>query len=198
MATFPSAKTGLAGVTVLDRIGNTPLVRLQRIAEHLPGAQILGKAEWTNPGGSVKDRAASAIVLDALRRGQLGPAAACSTPPAAIRALPMPCWARRWHFRSRSACRRMSRRSGNASCGLRCGTGLDRSGRQFRRRHSQGAGTGTGSAVFLRRPVQQRQQLARPLSRNGHRDLEQTEGRVTHFIAGMGTGGTFMGTYRAG
>jgi hypothetical protein len=42
------------------------LVRLERLSTHLPGIQILGKAEWANPGGSVKDRAASAIVADAL------------------------------------------------------------------------------------------------------------------------------------
>jgi S-sulfo-L-cysteine synthase (O-acetyl-L-serine-dependent) len=61
------------GTALLERIGNTPLVRLERITEHLPGIQILGKAEWANPGGSVKDRAASAIVADAQQRGLLGP-----------------------------------------------------------------------------------------------------------------------------
>jgi S-sulfo-L-cysteine synthase (O-acetyl-L-serine-dependent) len=59
------------GTTLLERIGNTPLVRLERLTAHLPGIQILGKAEWANPGGSVKDRAASAIVADAHRRGLL-------------------------------------------------------------------------------------------------------------------------------
>ena len=62
------------GTTLLERIGNTPLVRLQRIAAHLPGMQILGKAESVKPGGSVKDRTASAIVLDApAARGLLAP-----------------------------------------------------------------------------------------------------------------------------
>ena len=60
------------GSTVLDRIGNTSLLRIDSLTEHLPGIQILGKAEWLNPGGSVKDRAASSIVLDARRRGLLG------------------------------------------------------------------------------------------------------------------------------
>jgi cysteine synthase A len=53
-------------------IGNTPLIRLRRLSE-LTGCQILGKAEFLEPGGSVKDRAALAIVLDAERRGQLRP-----------------------------------------------------------------------------------------------------------------------------
>jgi cysteine synthase B len=60
------------GLTLFDRIGNTPLLRLEGLIAH-PGIQILGKAEWTNPGGSVKDRAASAIVSDAIRQGQLEP-----------------------------------------------------------------------------------------------------------------------------
>ena len=61
----------LLGESLLDRIGNTPLVRLDSLTADLPGIQILGKAEWANPGGSVKDRAASAIVLDAERQGLL-------------------------------------------------------------------------------------------------------------------------------
>jgi cysteine synthase B len=60
-----------AGVRLLDLVGNTPLLRLERIAEGLPGIEILGKAEWANPGGSVKDRAASAIVKAAIASGQL-------------------------------------------------------------------------------------------------------------------------------
>jgi cysteine synthase len=58
--------------TILDRIGNTPLVRLQHLAEGLP-VPVLGKCEFLNPGGSVKDRLALAIVDDAERRGLLRP-----------------------------------------------------------------------------------------------------------------------------
>lgn len=56
----------------IETIGNTPLIRLRR-ASAATGCEILGKAEFLNPGGSVKDRAALAIVLDAERRGQLLP-----------------------------------------------------------------------------------------------------------------------------
>ncbi|HKC71491.1 MAG TPA: cysteine synthase family protein, partial [Terriglobales bacterium] len=62
-----------AGETLLQRVGNTPLLRLERIARDLPGIQLLGKAEWFNPGGSVKDRAAAAIVSEARRTGQFPP-----------------------------------------------------------------------------------------------------------------------------
>jgi cysteine synthase A len=53
-------------------IGNTPLIRLRRLSERT-GCEILGKAEFLNPGSSVKDRAALAIILDAERKGQLRP-----------------------------------------------------------------------------------------------------------------------------
>ena len=53
-------------------IGNTPLIRLRRASEET-GCEILGKAEFLNPGGSVKDRAALAIIQDAERRGAIGP-----------------------------------------------------------------------------------------------------------------------------
>jgi cysteine synthase A len=56
----------------LETIGNTPLIRLTRLCE-ATGCEILGKAEFLNPGGSVKDRAALAIVLDAEKRGLLRP-----------------------------------------------------------------------------------------------------------------------------
>jgi len=56
----------------VDTIGNTPLIRLRRLSEET-GCEILGKAEFLNPGGSVKDRAALAIVRDAEAKGQLEP-----------------------------------------------------------------------------------------------------------------------------
>ncbi len=59
------------GDALLNRIGNTPLLRLGRVALAAAPAQILAKAEWFNPGGSVKDRAATAIVAEAQRTGKL-------------------------------------------------------------------------------------------------------------------------------
>jgi cysteine synthase A len=58
--------------SVLDAIGGTPLIRLKRASE-ITGCEILGKAEFLNPGQSVKDRAALSIVRDAERRGELRP-----------------------------------------------------------------------------------------------------------------------------
>jgi cysteine synthase B len=60
--------------TLLDLVGNTPLLRLARIAPDLPaGVAVYGKAEWYNPGGSVKDRPALAMIRDGERSGRLRP-----------------------------------------------------------------------------------------------------------------------------
>jgi cysteine synthase len=56
--------------SVVDAIGNTPLIKLKRASE-LTDCTILGKAEFMNPGGSVKDRAALAIIKDAIASGRL-------------------------------------------------------------------------------------------------------------------------------
>jgi cysteine synthase B len=63
--------TTLLGVNLVQRIGSTPLLRLERVTAGLNDVQVMAKAEWTNPGGSVKDRAASNIVNEALRSGKL-------------------------------------------------------------------------------------------------------------------------------
>lgn len=61
------------GQSLLERIGDTPMLRLRGIAAETPGVELLAKAEWFNPGGSVKDRAAWNMVREAERRGDLRP-----------------------------------------------------------------------------------------------------------------------------
>ena len=61
------------GLTLLERIGNTPLLRFDQLTAHLPNITLLGKAEWHNPGGSVKDRAAANIVAEGRRTGRFTP-----------------------------------------------------------------------------------------------------------------------------
>src|SRR5271170_5920995 len=67
-----SSTPRVLGSSILERIGNTPLLRLDRLTAHLPGITLLGKAEWANPGCLVKDRAASSIVPAAKAKGLLG------------------------------------------------------------------------------------------------------------------------------
>ena len=57
--------------SILDLVGNTPLLRLRRFERADGRIQLYAKAEWKNPGGSVKDRAAASMILDGERRGLL-------------------------------------------------------------------------------------------------------------------------------
>src|SRR6266446_10006059 len=67
----PTPISRLVSTELLKLIGNTPLLRMERIARDLPGIEIYGKAEFFNPGGSVKDRAALNMILDGERTGKL-------------------------------------------------------------------------------------------------------------------------------
>src|ERR1700704_1562843 len=59
------------GVGVLERVGHTPLLRMERVGREYPRAEFYAKAEWFNPGGSVKDRAALSMIREGERRGAL-------------------------------------------------------------------------------------------------------------------------------
>src|ERR1700691_508008 len=59
--------------SLLGQIGNTPLIRLAKVDEDLPGVEIYAKAEFFNPGGSVKDRAGLNMILEGERSGKLTP-----------------------------------------------------------------------------------------------------------------------------
>jgi S-sulfo-L-cysteine synthase (O-acetyl-L-serine-dependent) len=191
--------TKSVGTSILERIGNTPLVRLERLSSHLPGIQILGKAEWTNPGGSVKDRAASAIVTDAQRRGLL----------TASRGL-------------------LDATSGNTGIAYAMlGAALDFSVTLCmpsnvspeRKRYLAAYGAniiwtdpadGSDGAIRKAREMAAAEpdkyfyadQYSNPENWKAHYRTtaneiwEQTEGRITHFVAGLGTSGTFVGTTR--
>jgi S-sulfo-L-cysteine synthase (O-acetyl-L-serine-dependent) len=65
------ASSSIAGRDLIDLVGNTPLLGFKRIAADLGSSRVLAKAEWYNPGGSIKDRAALNMVLDGERRGLL-------------------------------------------------------------------------------------------------------------------------------
>ena len=69
---------------IVEAIGNTPLIKLERVSA-ATGCTILGKAEFMNPGQSVKDRAALFIIEDAVKKGDAAsPAASSSRAPPAI------------------------------------------------------------------------------------------------------------------
>jgi cysteine synthase B len=59
--------------SIVDLVGDTPLIRLRRIERDLPGVELYAKAEWKNPGGSVKDRPALRMIVEGIRSGHLVP-----------------------------------------------------------------------------------------------------------------------------
>ena len=104
------------GHSLIERIGNTPLLRLDALTADLPGVALLGKAEWYNPGGSVKDRAAANIVADARRRGQLSPGKILLDATSGNTGIAYAMLGAAEDFPSPSACRKMFPANANKSC----------------------------------------------------------------------------------
>jgi S-sulfo-L-cysteine synthase (O-acetyl-L-serine-dependent) len=185
------------GSTILERIGNTPLLRLGRLTAHLPGIVLLGKAEWANPGGSVKDRAASAIVAAAERQGLL---------------------AGRHLLDATSGNTGIAYAMLGAAAGFPVTLCMPSNVSPERKRILTAYGANivwTDPADGSDGAILQARELAKDESRYYYADQygneanwkahyhttaneiwRQTEGQITHFMAGLGTSGTFMGTTR--
>ncbi len=188
------------GWTPVQGIGNTPLLRLDRISRNLPPqVQLLGKAEWMNPGGSVKDRPAASMILDGERRGVLRPGLTI-----------------------------IDATSGNtgvayAMIGASRGYRVKLCAPSNTEEGILGALRAYGAELILTDPAQAMDGASREVARimaaspesyffpdqmnndanwKAHYEgtakeiWEQTGGRVTHFVAGVGTGGTLVGTGR--
>ena len=185
---------------IVDLIGYTPLIRLRRVTRHLPESiEIYGKAEWFNPGGSVKDRPAWNIVRTAIERGEL-----------------------------HGGKRLLDATSGNtgiafAMIGAALGFGVtlcmpaNVSTERKRILKAYGAeviytdplessdgAIRKARALYAQHPDRYyyADQYNNPANWQAHYEttgveiLQQTEGRITHFVAGLGTTGTFVGVGR--
>ena len=179
--------------SILDTIGRTPVVRLQRISP--PNVELYAKVESFNPGGSVKDRLAIAIVLDAERKGLLKPGDTIieATSGNTGVALAMVCAARGYKFvavmaDSFSIERRKLMRAYGAKVILtpaaERGTGMVRRAEELAKKHGW----------FLAR------QFENPANPAYHRQTTAAEilrdfagRRLDHFVTGWGTGGTLTG-----
>jgi cysteine synthase B len=187
------------GEHLVDRIGKTPLLALDRIGAEFPNVQFLGKAEWFNPGGSVKDRAAYSMIRDGERRGDLRPGKVI-----------------------------LDATSGNtgiayamigAALGYRVKLCLPTSASPERKQILGAYGVeivytpgdeGTDGAIRRVREVYKADperyfypdQYGNAANPEAHYKTtapeiwEQTRGEITHFVAGLGTSGTFMGCAR--
>jgi cysteine synthase B len=184
---------------LLATIGNTPLLRLDKISSEFAGVEIFGKAEYFNPGGSVKDRSAANMVLDGERSGKLN--------------------------HSRVMLDATSGNTGIAYAMIGANRGYkvklvlpaNASGERKRILKAYGAemvfsdaAEGSDGAIRLCREIYLADpdryfypdQYNNPANWKAHFEhtgaeiVRQTGGRITHFVAAMGTSGTFMGTSR--
>ncbi|MGD0825681.1 MAG: cysteine synthase family protein [Terriglobales bacterium] len=187
------------GEAILARIGNTPLLPLHALTRNLPGVQLWGKAEWYNPGGSIKDRAAANIVTEARRSGKL----------AAGKIL----------LDSTSGNTGIAYAMLGAALGFPVTLCVPENVSPERKRILQVYGAniiytdpaeGSDGALKIARQLAERHpdlyfyadQYSNDANWRAHYETtaneiwQQTEGRITHFVAVLGTTGTFVGTTR--
>ena len=196
----PVAPTPVKSATsLLAQIGNTPLIRLAKLDAELPGVEIYAKAEFLNPGGSVKDRAGLNMILDGERTGRLTP--------------------ERTLLDATSGNTGIAYAMIGALKGYKVKLCLPANASHERKQILTGygaemifsdAGEGSDGAIRLCRQIYEADpdryfypdQYNNPANWKAHYDgtaleiLEQTGGAITHFVASMGTSGTFMGTSR--
>jgi cysteine synthase B len=187
------------GSSLPERIGQTPLIRLEQPVRGLEGITLLGKAEWANPGGSVKDRAAAAMVRDARARGLLTPgktlldASSGNTGIALAMlgaALGFPV-----HLAMPSNVSPERKRILRAYGATMDWTDPDLGPDGAIRRARELAGNDPDRFCYVDQYSNDANWLAH-FHTTGPEIWQQTAGQVTHFVAGLGTSGTFTGTTR--
>src|SRR3954467_186602 len=187
------------GSSVLDMIGRTPMVRLHQFERETPGVELYAKAEWQNPGGSVKDRAAARMILDGEAAGKLtaGKTILDATSGNTGIAYAMVGAARGYKVKlcvpqNASPERKLILRALGAEIVLTDPLeSTDGAIREARRMYAADPDT-------FCYPDQYNNEA----NWKAHYDttapeiIEQTSGRLTHFVAGLGTSGTFVGAGR--
>ncbi len=180
-----------------DLVGNTPLLELSSISREVPGVRILGKAEWYNPGGSVKDRPALWMIRDGEKSGLLTPekiiidatsgntGIAYAWIGAALGYKVKLCMPKN----ASEERKKILRAYGVEVVLTDPGEGSDGAIREARRHYAEDP-----ERYFYP------DQYKNPANPRSHYEStapeiwEQTDGEVTHFVAGLGTSGTFVGT----
>ena len=187
------------GLNLLERIGNTPLLRFDQLTAHLPLVTLLGKAEWHNPGGSVKDRAAANIVAEGRRSGRFSPGkvlldatsgntgiayamlGAAEGFPVTL-CMPQNVSAERKKILSVYGAEIIYTDPGEGS------DGAIRMARELAAKHAD--------LYFYADQYSNDANWLAHYHGTANEIWQQTEGRITHFVAMLGTSGTFMGTTR--
>jgi len=195
----PESATSRLGQSLLDRIGNTPLLRFDQLTADFPNVTLLGKAEWHNPGGSVKDRAAANIVAEGRRSGRfssekilldatsgntgiayamLGAAEGFSV----TLCMPTNVSAERKKILSAYGANILYTDPGEGS------DGAIRMACELAAKHPQ--------TYFYADQYSNNANWQAHYYGTANEIWQQTEGRVTHFVAMLGTSGTFIGATR--
>jgi cysteine synthase B len=187
------------GTSLLDRIGNTPLLRLDNLTAHLPNIQLLGKVEWANPGGSVKDRAASAIVQAAQREGQLTPGKALLDATSGNTGIAYAMLGSAMNFPV-TLCMPSNvspeRKNILAAYGATIVWTDPADGSDGAIRKARELAVTDPNKYFYADQYGNSNNWLAHYHGTANEIWQQTEGRITHFVAGLGTSGTFMGTTR--
>jgi cysteine synthase B len=187
------------GLRPVDLVGNTPLLELASISREVPGVTILGKAEWYNPGGSVKDRPALWMVRDGEKSGELGAGKVILDATSGNTGIAYGWIGAALGYKVKLCMpknageerKKILRALGVEIVFTDPGEGSDGAIREARR-------------LYVEDPEQyfypdQYKNSANPRAHyesTAPEIWEQTEGEVTHFVAGLGTSGTFVGTAR--
>jgi cysteine synthase B len=188
-----------APVSLLDTIGQTALLRLRRLGGDLPNVEIYAKAEFQNPGGSVKDRAAAAILREAEASGQLRPGAIIldATSGNTGIAYAMIAAARGYRLKlcvpgnvTPERLRTLQAFGADVviTNPMEGSDGAIREARRLNAEHPE--------QYFYADQYNNDANWRAHYETTAVEILEQTDGRVTHFVAGLGTSGTFIGIGR--
>ena len=185
---------------MLELIGRTPLIRLKQFERETPGVELYAKAEWHNPGGSVKDRAAARMILEGEQTGKLRPGLTITDATSGNTGIAYSMIGAAKGYKVKlflpenaSPERKLILRAFGAELVLTSpleGTdGAIRAVRQMVAEHPD--------EYFYPDQYSNDANWRAHFDTTGPEIIEQTGGRVTHFLAGLGTSGTFMGTSRA-
>jgi cysteine synthase B len=191
--------TAKPGLSLPERIGSTPLVRLEAPVRGLVGITLLGKAEWANPGGSVKDRAAASMIQDARGRGLLVPGKTVLDASSGNTGIAFAMLGAALGFPVQLAMpanvsperKRMLRAYGAMVDWTNPDLGSDGAIRRAR----ELAGNDPDRFYYADQYSNDANWLAHYRT-TGPEIWQQSAGQITHFVAGLGTSGTFMGVTR--
>jgi cysteine synthase B len=185
--------------SMIDLIGNTPLLAFGRVFDHLLPVQIFAKAEWYNPGGSVKDRAALSMILDGERRGLLTKDKILLDATSGNTGIGYAMIAAERGYRVRLAMPKNAsaeRKQSLLAYGAELiftdpGEGTDGAQRKVKEMYRA-----EPDLYFYPDQYNNDANWRAHYETTGREIWQQTGGRITHFVAGLGTSGTFMGVTR--